>query len=328
MRKLPLIFLILLPGFFLAQNTLTVNQKFKAMGSAFEITLIGEDRAELNTQIDLAIKEIDRIEKLISSWDSNSQTSMINQNAGEVPVKVDKELFDLIFRSIKISDLTNGAFDISFASIDKIWTFDGSEIEQPDSALIESSVENINYRNIILDHESHTVFLKNKGMKIGFGGIGKGYAAMKAASLLKTAGYAGGLVNAGGDLYTWGLDENNKPWKVAVADPKDFNAVISWLQLTDQSIVTSGDYEKYLTINGQRFAHIIDPRTGWPARGLKSVSVICPDAELADALATSIFVMGKENGLYFINQLKGVECILVDDMDQMHVSSNLNLVYE
>lgn len=312
----------------LGQVTHALKKEFHAMGTAFEVTTVAKDFKTAEAGIEMAISEIDRIEKLISSWDPNSQTSEVNRMAGIQPVVVDQELFDLVRRSIKISTLTKGAFDISYASMDRLWVFDGQEHTAPDSAEIAASVRLIGHDDIVLDQDASTIFLKRKGMKIGFGGIGKGYAAMKASRMLAGMGILGGIVNAGGDLYAWGESGKEEEWSVAIADPKRKGDMMAYLRLIDQAIVTSGDYERFITIEGKRYAHIIDPRTGWPASGLKSVSVICADAELADALATSIFVMGKENGLYLINQLKGIECLLIDDHDEIHTSENLKLHFQ
>ena len=295
------------------------------MGSNFEIAAIHDDEEFALNIIDSAYKEIDRIESLISSWNENSQTYLINQNAGIVPVVVDLELFNLIKRSKKISTITDGAFDISYASMDKIWIFDQRNINMPSEKLILSSVSKINYENIILNENENSVFLKEKGMKIGFGGIGKGYAANKARYLMIQMGIDNGMVNAGGDLIAWGNGMNNKKWRVGIADPKKENEFISWLEIQDQAIVTSGDYERYLIIDDIRYSHIIDPRTGYPSIGIKSVTVICPDAELADALATSVFVLGSKKGLDLINQMEGFECIIVDNMDEFIVSEGIDL---
>ena len=201
------------------------KRTLKLMGSRFEITVVGKDQVEANEYIDLAISEISRIEKLISSWDQNSQTSLINKNAGIQPVQVDAELFGLIQRGIGISKLTDGAFDISYASMDNIWKFDGSMTDMPSDDSIKASVAKVGYHNIILDKENHTVFLKLEGMKIGFGAIGKGYAADKAKELLMSIGVVAGIINASGDMNTWGKQTNDKDWQVAITNPIDKNKV-------------------------------------------------------------------------------------------------------
>lgn len=297
------------------------------MGSRFEITAIHEDINLAQQAIESAIVEISRIEKLISSWDSQSQTSEIIRNAGKRPVKVDKELFDLISRAKKISDLTNGAFDISYASMDKIWRFDGSVTTLPTEEEIKASVSKINYQNIILDSDKSTVFLKEEGMKIGFGAIGKGYAANRGKQIMQQIGIENGIVNASGDLITWGREVNGNEWSIGIGDPKNKGEILGWLTVGEMAVVTSGNYEKVININGEKYSHIIDPATGWPVKGLKSVTIICPDAEIADALATSVFILGKDKGLSLVNQLKGVEALLVNDSDDIFTSKNLKLNY-
>ena len=295
------------------------------MGSRFDITVVANDSIQANKYIDTAVAEISRIEKLISSWDDNSQTSEINRNAGAKPLKVDKELFNLIERAIGISKLTDGAFDISYASMDRIWQFDGSMTVMPSEKEIKSSVEKIGYQNIVLDKKNSTVFLKLEGMKIGFGAIGKGYAADKAKTLLISKGVPSGIINASGDMNTWGKQPNNEDWKVAITNPMNKNKVFALLPITNGAVVTSGNYEKYVNFNGKGYTHIIDPRTGYPSTGIISVTVFAPKAELADALATSVFVMGKEAGLDRINQLPKIECIIIDDKGNITKSTNIEI---
>ena len=238
---------------------------------------------------------------------------------------MDEELYNLIGRSVEISKLTDGAFDISFASMDKIWKFDGSMTEMPSEEAIKQSVAKVGYQNIILDPENFTVFLKLEGMKIGFGAIGKGYAADKAKKLLMEKGVSGGIVNASGDMNTWGKQPNGEFWKVAITNPLDKNKAFALLPLNENAVVTSGNYEKYVTFNGIRYTHIIDPRTGYPATGIISATVFAPKAEIADALATSIFVMGKDVGIDFINQLPKIECIIIDEKGEIFTSENIEI---
>jgi len=309
-----------------ATSEMQVYQRtLKLMGSRFDITVTAENPSKGDEYIDLAVGEISRIERLISSWDPNSQTSQINKNAGLAPVQVDQELFDLITRSLKISKLTQGAFDISYASMDRIWKFDGSVMEMPSPEAIKASVSKVGYENIVLDPDKKTVFLKKRGMKIGFGAIGKGYAADRAKQLLIKHGVGAGIINASGDLNAWGTQPNGKDWMVAIVNPLNKSKVFSWLPVKNQAVVTSGNYEKYINLNGERYTHIIDPRTGYPSKGILSATIFTQNAELADALATSIFVMGVDTGLDFINQLNGVECIIVDDGNNIITSENITL---
>jgi len=304
------------------------QKKCSLMGSDFELVAISDKENIALNAIDNAYQEIVRIEKLISSWDKNSQTSLINQNAGIKETKVSKELFNLIRRANKVSKLSNGAFDISYASMDKVWHFDGSMTETPTKQSIESSIAKINYKNIILNEAEHTVYLKEKGMKIGFGAIGKGYAANKARAIMIQNGIASGMVNAGGDLIAWGDGLNGEKWKVGIADPKKEKEYISWLELNEMAVVTSGDYERFTVINNVKYSHIIDPRSGYPAVGLLSVTIICPDAELADALATTVFVLGEEKGMALINKLNAIECIIVNNLNEIKTSKSLKLEFD
>ncbi|WP_457615568.1 FAD:protein FMN transferase [Lutibacter sp.] len=301
------------------------RRTLKLMGSRFDISVVANNSSEADAFIDLAVQEITRIEKIISSWDPNSQTSLIIKNAGIKPVKVSKELFDLINRSLAISKLTDGAFDISYASMDKIWKFDGSLKTMPSPEAIKASVAKVGYHNIILDKDKQTVYLKLKGMKIGFGAIGKGYAADKAKQLLISKGVKAGIINASGDMNTWGKQPNGKDWTVAITNPLNKHNSFAILPITNEAVVTSGNYEKYVTFNGKRYTHIIDPRTGYPSSGITSVTVFAPKAELADALATSIFVMGPEVGINRINQLPKIECIIIDDKGKIITSKHINI---
>jgi thiamine biosynthesis lipoprotein len=295
------------------------------MGSRFDITVVADDQSQADLYIDLAVAEISRIEKLISSWDQSSQTSEVNRNAGVQPVVVDQELYQLIQRAIKISELSDGAFDISYASIDRIWKFDGSVTTAPSQEVIAQSVKNIGYKNILLNPVKGTVFLKNEGMKIGFGAIGKGYAADMAKALLINQGVDAGIINASGDMNTWGTKPDGSPWLVAITNPFDKTKPYASLPIKQGAVVTSGNYEKFIMIGDIRYAHIIDPRTGWPTQGILSATVFAPKAELADALATAIFVMGIDAGLDRINQLPQIECIIVDLNGGLHTSSQIKI---
>ncbi len=317
------------PLIIFSSQAFSLNQQFKRtlklMGSRFDITVVAPDERIGNDYIDMAVAEITRIEKLISSWDPQSETSLINMNAGNRPVKVSQELFDLIIRANSISRLTDGAFDISYAAMDRVWKFDGAMKTLPNDEDIARSVRFVGYERIQLNTDSMTVFLPEKGMKIGFGAIGKGFAADKARRLLIDKGCVGGIINASGDMNVWGRQTNGEPWKVGITNPLNHDKVFSWFDLVDQAVVTSGDYEKYVEFNGRRYTHIIDPRTGWPSSGLISVTVFAPKAELADALATSIFIMGMDTGIDFVNQLDNIECILIDEHGGIHTSKNIKL---
>jgi FAD:protein FMN transferase len=295
------------------------------MGNMFSFSVVASDVEWANHCIDLAVEEIKRIEALLTTFKDDSQANRINHQAGIGPVDVDREVFDLINRSVKISELTQGAFDITYGSVDKrLWNFDRTMTSLPNPEKAKKMVRLINYRNIVLDASNSSVFLKNKGMRIGFGGIGKGYAADRGKKILRDMGIKSGVVNAAGDLTVWGNQIDGSPWTVGIADP-DTKIPFSSIPLNEMAIATSGNYEKFVTINGRRYSHTIDPRTGLPVTGIKSVSIISPMAELSDALATPVMVMGLSAGLDMINQMKGVACIAIDDDNNMLTSNNISI---
>ncbi|WP_255569730.1 MULTISPECIES: FAD:protein FMN transferase [unclassified Cellulophaga] len=301
----------------------TISETMKLMGSRFDITIVAEAESTAKKNIAEAVAEISRIEKIISSWDETSETSEINRNAGIKPVKISAELFGLIERSIKISEITDGAFDISYASMDEVWKFDGSMRHPPTPEQITISIAKVGYQKIQLDKEQLTVFLPDEGMKIGFGALGKGYAADKAKELMLSKKVFAGVINASGDLTTWGRQATGEKWIVGISNPLDREKVFSWLPLDESSIATSGNYEKYLFFEGEKHSHIIDPRTGYPSKGISSVSVFSKSAELCDALATAVFIMGIDTGISLINQLKETEVIVVDSQNKIFKSNGI-----
>lgn len=305
----------------------THTKAVKLMGCGFQFSVVHDDDQLAWNAINAGINEITRIEKMISSWDEDSQTSEIIRQAGIKPVKVDAELFGLIERSIKISNLTKGAFDITFASVGNIYNFDGGEYDLPSAEILASLKEKIDYHHLVLDPLNQTVFLKEQGVRIGFGAIGKGFAAMRAKQIMQKMGIENGLVNASGDLVCWGHQEDGQPWSIGISDPGQETSALATLTVDNGAIVTSGSYKKYFMSNGKRYAHILDPRTCQPTTGIKSVSIVCPDAELADALATSVFVLGVEQGLSLINKLKNIECLIITDNDSLLPSKNLEIHY-
>ena len=295
------------------------------MGNLFQLSAIGDNEDWAYECIDAGIDEIRRIEKLLTTYNEESETALINRNAGIKPVAVCEETFNIIERSIKISRVTQGAFDITYGSVDKrLWNFDSNLLALPDKITAKKMARLINYRNILLDKENLTVMLKEKGMRIGFGGIGKGYAAERAKLIMKEKGVKSGIVNASGDLATWGLQPNGKPWSIGIVDPNAKNKIFSSLDITDMAIATSGNYEKFILINGLKYSHTINPKTGLPIRGIKSVTIISQNAEIADAMATPVMIMGIVPGLNMINQMKGIEAIVVDDNDIIYTSKNIH----
>ncbi|NBB27500.1 FAD:protein FMN transferase [Cellulophaga sp. BC115SP] len=302
------------------------KQGHRLMGNYFEISVVSDNADYANSCIDQAVEEIKRIERLLTTFNDQSQTNQVNAMAGIAPVEVDAEMFDLIARAQRISALTQGAFDITYGSIDKsLWNFDTNMTALPSKEIALESVRLINYQHVILNPERRTVFLKEKGMRIGFGGIGKGYAAEKAKQLLKSLGIQSGIVNAAGDLTTWGNQPNGKPWTIGIANPQAGESPFSYLSISDVAVATSGNYEKYVMIDGKKYSHTIDPQTGLPVSGIQSVTIISPNAELSDAMATPVMVMGIRVGLDLINQMRQIACIIIDDQNKIYTSRNINI---
>ena len=296
----------------------------KLMGCRFVLTAIDESPNTAWNAIRAGITEIERIESVISSWIDSSETSHINKNSGVKPTRVSSELFQLIKRSLKVSSLTSGAFDISGNVSRHFWNFDGSESEMLDESTLAELRHLMDYRMIELDEKHGTVYLKRKGMKIGFGGIGKGYAAYRAYQTMRNVGIESGLINAAGDLMCWGSPPNQNTWTIQLPNPSRKHQALMTIDVPFGSVVTSGNYEKYVKVNGKKMSHIVDPRTGLPTLSTKSTTVICPNPELGDALATALSVMGSEEGIALIDRLKGIECILVDQDDRHHTSKGLH----
>lgn len=302
------------------------SQSLKLMGNNFTITVVAASEPEGREYIDTAVNEIKRIEALLTTYNDNSQTSLINANAGIKPVAVDREVFELIARSVAISKITQGAFDITYGGLDKsLWNFDRSMTALPSKEEALKSVHLINYKNIELNSDNCTVFLKQKGMRIGFGGIGKGYAAEMAKRLLMQNNVQSGIVNASGDLTAWGMQPSGKPWRIGVSNPDDPTKVFSYLDISGKAVATSGNYEKYVMIAGKKYSHTIDPKTGLPVTGIKSVTVISENAEFADAMATPVSIMGIKAGLHLVNQIPGLHCIIIDDHNKLYTSKDINL---
>lgn len=302
------------------------KRSMKLMGNHFEITVVASDELWANDKIELGVKEIQRIEKLLTTFSADSETNLINANAGITPVKVSEEIIELIERSLRISSVTQGAFDISYGSADKsLWNFDVTMKSLPTWEEAKQSVRLINYKNIIIDKTASTVYLKELGMRIGFGGIGKGYAAEQAKRIMQAAGVENGVVNASGDLTTWGLMPNGEKWTIGIVHPEMASSVFSYMNVSGLSVATSGNYEKFIIIDGQKYSHTINPKTGLPVTGIKSVTIVSTNAEIADAMATPVMIMGIEAGLNMINQITDIEAIVIDDNNTLYASKNILL---
>jgi FAD:protein FMN transferase len=290
------------------------------MGTEISVQLWHESAEDGLAVIEDAFDEVSRIEELMSTYIESSEISEINRAASEAPVAADDELIQLILRSLDISMLTRGAFDITYDSVGQYYDF--RERQRPDAETIEEELKRIDYRLVEVDRLAGTVKFLAPGVRINLGGIAKGYAVERAVSLLRSRGIQHGIVTAGGDSRLLG-DRRGQPFMVGIRDPRRDDEVALTIPLEDEAISTSGDYERYFEEDGQRYHHIIEPATGLPASGVHSATIIGPDAVLTDALSTSVFVLGVDQGLTLISTLPDYEGIVIDAEGRLFYSDGL-----
>ncbi len=290
------------------------------MGTEVSVQVWHESTEDGLAVIEDAFAEVERIEGLMSTYIESSEISEINRAAADAPVAVGDELIQLILRSLDISMLTRGAFDITYDSVGQYYDF--RERQRPNAETIEEGLEQIDYRLVEVDRLAGTVRFLAPGVRINLGGIAKGYAVERAVSLLRSRGILHGIVTAGGDSRLLG-DRRGQPFMVGIRDPRKDDEVALTIPLEDEAISTSGDYERYFEEDGQRYHHIIEPATGLPAGGVHSATIVGPDAVLTDALSTSVFVLGVDQGLTLISTLPDYEGIVIDADGRLYYSDGL-----
>ncbi len=300
------------------------KQSAKLMGSAFELCIVSKDEQFAYEQIKLGLDEIKRIEILLTEFSEDSLTAQLNNNSGKQSVRVSQEFFELIERCQQLSKLSQGFFDITVGPLKKLYQFKRENFEFPSQKIIRKTLQNVGYQQIVLNQKQHCIKLIKPNMHLSFAAIGKGYAADKVKQLWLNNNVQGGYINASGDLTAFGSNENQEPWKIGIANPDRQNEILFYVPLNRVSVATSGDYEQHFVYQGQRYSHNINPKTGLPLKGIKSVSVFSPSAELSDALATAVYAMGKEKGISFVNQLPETHAIIIDDNNTVVFSNDLN----
>jgi thiamine biosynthesis lipoprotein len=263
------------------------------------------------------------VDERMSEWKPTSPLSVVNAKAGIEPVAVPNDLRAILRRGVELGELTDGAFDVTWAALWGLWDFKSETPRVPEDDEIATRIALINFRRIEIDDAAGTVFLPEENMMLGLGGIAKGHALDRAAAELRAAGIDSFLISAGGQMMLGG-QRDDRPWRVGIRDPRGgIDGYFAYLELTDASVSTSGDYERFFILDGVRYHHILDPRTGWPARGLRSATVISADATLADALSTAFMILGRERALALIEELDGLEAVLVDADGSVHVTGGL-----
>ncbi len=290
------------------------------MGTRVEIQLWAANEPTGRRLLAAGMAEFDRIEADMSTYRESSEISGVNRNAASRPVPVTAELHDLVARSLELSTKTGGAFDITFDSIGHLYDFRRSV--HPDAAAIRKNLPAINYRHVVLGDDPPTIRFTMPGTRINLGGIAKGYACERVIALLRAAGVTNALANAGGDTRLLG-DRRGKAWLVGIRDPDSDEHWVTRLALDDEAISTSGDYERFFEEGGVRYHHILDPKTGVSASGVRSVTVIGPDATLTDGLSTSVFVLGPERGLALIEAMPGYAAVIIDAERRVRYSTAL-----
>ena len=290
------------------------------MGTEVSVYLWSDDTESGLAALEAVFQEAARIDRLMSTYKDGSEISKINREAANAAVVVSQELYDLIARSLEISVLTQGAFDITYESVGQHYDF--RERKRPDAVTVASELDKIDFRFVQLDDRYSTVRFLEEGVRINLGGIAKGYVVERGIGILRAKGIENAIVTAGGDSRLLG-DRRGRPWMVGIRDPRKEGKVAMSIPLEDEAVSTSGDYERYFIEDGVRYHHIIQPDTGMPATGVHSATVFGPDAVTTDALSTSVFLMGVDKGLRMIAALPDYESIVIDAKGQVFYSDGL-----
>jgi thiamine biosynthesis lipoprotein len=295
-----------------------------SMGSPVHFSAWTADRDAANAAFDAAFAEFDRLDSAMSVWRAGSDVLRINAAAGQHPVAVGADVLETLRIARQVSEWTGGKFDVTFGALSGLWKFDHDQDDRiPDMVAVRRRLPLIDYRQIEIDDQAHTVFLRQPGASINLGGIGKGYAVDRAAAVLRKAGFRDFLIQAGGDLYVAGQN-GDTPWRLGIQDPRGAaNHPFAAIDLSDATFSTSGDYERFFMRDGRRYHHILDPATGAPATLSRSVTVVTSRAVIADAVAKGIFILGPEQGMALIERLPEVEGVIVGARNEVAVSSGL-----
>ncbi len=298
-----------------------------SMGTVFETTIYTADKYIAEKTFNDVSQEINRLDFLMSNYKKESVLSVLNKNASAEPADCNKELASVIEQSLQYSEITDGAFDITIGPLMKKWGFFKKQGRIPGKEELESALESVSYKNIIIEEKTikslaknpvtvKTAFFKNPGTRIDLGGIGKGYAVDRAVNVLKQNGINSALINFAGNIYAFGTPPGKESWVIGLQHPRESEGLLGTFEIKDKAVSTSGDYEKFFTIEGKRYSHIIDPRTGYPVKGIVSVTIVTDNATRADALSTGVFVLGLEKGMALIEKLQDVEGIIIyEDAD-------------
>ena len=293
------------------------------MDTQVTITAVSRSGDSAEKAIDAAFSEIEKIESLTNFYAAGSEISLINKNAGISAMKVSPEVLEVIGKALSVSEMTDGAFDVTIGAVTRLYDF--HKKISPEESILRKNLSLVNYRDVTIDRLASTIFLKKKGMLIDAGGIAKGYAADKAVTALRKMGILSGLVAIAGDIKAFGQKPDGKPWQIGIRNPRAENMeddIMATLPLSDMAISTSGDYERFFLVGGVRYHHLLDPETGSPAGGCRSVTVIANEAAFADSFATAVFVLGPEKGIKVLDAA-GFDGLIVDSEGKMHFTAGM-----
>ncbi len=304
------------------------------MDTVCTITVVSPSKKQAGEAIEAGFASIEKLEHILDFFSDESEITAINMAAGKGPVRVRRETLDVIQRSVKVAEYTNGAFDPTVGPLMELWGFSGpssGSVSIPDAEAIRYVTGLVDFKKMSINASASEVSLAEKGMKLDLGGLAKGYAADMAIDAIKAKGIKSALVAIAGDIKGFGLRPDLKPWKVGIQNPRvksievpdgDGNTIIATLDLKEEAISTSGDYQRFFIRDGERYHHILDPETGFPASGVISVTVIAPYGYMADGLSTGIFILGREKGIKLLESL-GFNGIIVDSNRQIYITENL-----
>jgi thiamine biosynthesis lipoprotein len=320
------VILSLLGFWYFRKDTVTVSDSRLTLGTIVEITLVGQDKQALEGALTAAFERIAELEKITDRFTANSEISAINRRKDNGPIPVSADMLNMLVLSRKISDLTGGAFDVTVAPLVDLWGFDvGGRLPKKED--IERERARVDYHRVIIDEDAGTITLTDPSVRLELGGIAQGYAAREAEKVIRARGVKSGVINISGDIIVIGT-KAGKPWRIGVQDPRNTDALCAVIKAEDIAIVTSGDYERCFFVDGVRYHHILDPKTGYPARGCASVTVVTRDVALADGLSTAVFVLGPEAGADLVRSLDGVDVLIVTDDGKRITTPGLSGIIE
>jgi thiamine biosynthesis lipoprotein len=282
----------------------TVEEVRYIMGTTAVVQAWADTERQAWKAVEAAYEAFDRVDSLMSTWRDDSVLSSLNRAIPGQWIDVGPETCRVLSVAKEISGISEGAFDPTILPLVEVWGFRGGEVTVPDSSLLEVTLGRVNHELLEVDVDTGRARLVGKEMAVDLGGIAKGYALDIAAEAMTQEGAAGGMLDLGGNLLVFGEGPQRQ---VGIADPTDPSAILATIPLADESVATSGQYERNLEIQGQKYGHILDPRSGWPVQGGVSVTVVAKEAMIADALATAAVVLGLEKALALLESSPGIE---------------------